>query len=227
MTKRHAALAQSRLPPRTLTAGNKPRNHARSPPQPATGAPLHPGRRLNTSRERPACPRSKPVDFLLERVALGFELFEPGPHSLGHVVYWFRGVVDALGVTHLNTVDLVLELLDPLLELVALGFEIGPFSSFPMPWPYSGCHRNLLSRVPASEVTMPRRGRAYVAPMFQNPPTGTFPDRPSPRRGPEPAIQGTGRAPFAANSPGVMSRFGAGTHEPRREPDQPPRPSLW
>ena len=40
------------------------------------------------------------------------------------------------------------------------------------------------------------------------------------------AVPGCWRAPFVVNSHGVMSCFGAGTHEPRRESGRPPRPPV-
>ena len=40
------------------------------------------------------------------------------------------------------------------------------------------------------------------------------------------AVPGCWRAPFVVNSHGVMSRFGAGTHEPRAESGRAPRPPV-
>ena len=43
---------------------------------------------------------------------------------------------------------------------------------------------------------------------------------------PGPPSPGCWRVPFVVNSHGVMSRFGAGTHEPRHESGRPPRPPV-
>ena len=43
---------------------------------------------------------------------------------------------------------------------------------------------------------------------------------------PGPPSPGCWRAPFVVNSLGVMSRFGAGAHEPRGESGRAPRPPV-
>ena len=64
---------------------------------------------MNSRRGAPtSCPRSKRVDFLLERGALGFELVEPGIALGDRVVHGFA--VAGFTDTFLERVDLVPEL---------------------------------------------------------------------------------------------------------------------